>query len=200
MSSDLPLKTVIILGDANVGKSSIFSRFVNDRFSTIYMPTIAIDFKIKICDVNGSQTKLRIYDTSGRSRFNTIIGAYIPKADRVIIVYDKEDLKSFHNIKFWMNMVQRQIENSNSLIDYDHTDQKFTSDHFRNFMERSKLDIILVENKSDLVDKIQVSTAIGQNFALDHKMDFIEVSALSGTGINELFMGLYFDVKEPECE
>lgn len=190
---DMPRKKIIILGDECVGKSSIMSQFVNNSFQLVYVPTIAVDAKTKICDFKGTQTKLCIYDTSGKARFNTIVEAYISKADRILIVYDKTDLRSFHNVKRWLDMVKTRIRNPGPilLIDkYDPGTKIDTLDH--------NLDIILVGNKSDLADKIEVSTDMGQQFASDHNMDFVEVSALDNMGIDEIFGVSTIDVKEPE--
>ena len=41
------MKIINILGDINVGKTSILSRFSYGSFEPAYMPTLGIDFFIK---------------------------------------------------------------------------------------------------------------------------------------------------------
>lgn len=47
---DVLLK-LIIIGDSSVGKSCLLLRFTEDNFPTCHMPTIGIDFKIKIVSI-----------------------------------------------------------------------------------------------------------------------------------------------------
>lgn len=167
----LPRKKILLLGDSNVGKSNILFRFVRDAFYSDYIPTVGCDFLTKIKYFNGEEAKLIIWDTSGQRRFDTITKPYISGCDLIIIVYNKTNKKSFENIRRWLDMVNDKIKDPN---------------------------IILVGNKADLVDQIQVSTEMGQQFASDHGMTFVETSALSGMGIEAVFnYAASFDIKEP---
>lgn len=159
-SKDLPRKKIILLGDENVGKSSIIQRFVYDEFYVYYTPTMGCNFECKICDFNGEKSKLIIWDVSGQRRFSTITRPYISGSDLVIIVYNKTNISSVENINYWLDMVKTQIQNPH---------------------------MVLVGNKADLIDQVQVSTEMGQTFASNHGMDFVEVSALNDMDINIIF-------------
>ena len=52
-----------MLGDMGVGKTCVLLRYTHDSFSSTFITTIGIDFKIKIVDVDGIKTKLQIWDT-----------------------------------------------------------------------------------------------------------------------------------------
>ena len=52
------LMKVIIIGDSSVGKTCLLLRFVDDIFSVSHMPTIGIDFKLKMMDVGNKRVKL----------------------------------------------------------------------------------------------------------------------------------------------
>jgi GTPase SAR1 family protein len=43
--------SVIIIGESNVGKSALVSRFINDKFDAILKPTIGADFAKKYITV-----------------------------------------------------------------------------------------------------------------------------------------------------
>lgn len=66
---------VKIIGDSAVGKSSIVMRFVEDQFSESMAPTIGVDYKSKIFEVEGKNVKAIIWDT-GKVKHNqtTIAG------------------------------------------------------------------------------------------------------------------------------
>lgn len=50
-----------MLGDADVGKTSLLVRFCDDTFSD-FIATIGIDFKIKTIQIDGETVKLQIWD------------------------------------------------------------------------------------------------------------------------------------------
>ena len=50
---------VILIGDANVGKSSLISQFCNDKFMDTVASTVGVDFYIKDFDINEKKVKVR---------------------------------------------------------------------------------------------------------------------------------------------
>ena len=55
-----------------VGKTSLLLRYANDTFSSTFITTIGIDFKIKTISLGGKRVKLQIWDTAGQEQFRTI--------------------------------------------------------------------------------------------------------------------------------
>ena len=60
---------VLLIGDSGVGKTCLLLRFANDGFSSAFITTIGIDFKIKNLELDGTRVKLQIWDTAGQERF-----------------------------------------------------------------------------------------------------------------------------------
>jgi small GTP-binding protein len=56
---------VIIIGDSNVGKTSILRAFLNKEIPKTHLPTIGIDFSLKTINVDDKKIKLQIWDTAG---------------------------------------------------------------------------------------------------------------------------------------
>ncbi len=70
-SDDVPghnCQRLVLLGSAKVGKTSIVSRFLHDKFEDQYTPTIE-DFHRKIYRIRGEAYRLDIIDTSGNNPF-----------------------------------------------------------------------------------------------------------------------------------
>ena len=61
------IKTVVV-GDGAVGKSCLLLRFSDDQFTTSFITTIGIDFKIRTLELDGKRVKLQIWDTAGQVR------------------------------------------------------------------------------------------------------------------------------------
>ncbi len=64
---------VVLVGDQNVGKTSVISRFIHDSFEmsskVIYLiikPTVGIDFITKTMQVDGETLRLQLWDTAGQ--------------------------------------------------------------------------------------------------------------------------------------
>ena len=49
---DLQIK-LLMIGDSAVGKTSLLLRYANDTFSSTFITTIGIDFKIKTVHLSG---------------------------------------------------------------------------------------------------------------------------------------------------
>ena len=56
--------------------------------------------------------------------------------------------------------------------------------------------LLLVGNKSDMIDDRQVSAEVVEEFATEHDMRYIEVSALTGENVVKAFEGLAVDIFE----
>nr|XP_031362729.1 ras-related protein Rab-13 [Lonchura striata domestica] len=67
---------LLLIGDSGVGKTCLVIRFAEDNFSSTYISTIGIDFKIRTVDIDGKKIKLQVWDTAGQERFKTITTAY----------------------------------------------------------------------------------------------------------------------------
>jgi len=89
---------LLLIGDSDVGKSSILLRFIDDVFEHIHS-TIGVDFKLKILNINGKKVKLTIWDTAGQERFRTLTASYYRGVDGAILVYDITNRNSFENLQ-----------------------------------------------------------------------------------------------------
>jgi Ras-related protein Rab-8A len=166
---DLLIK-LLLIGDSGVGKSCLLLRFCEDQFTPSFITTIGIDFKIRTIDLDGKRVKLQVWDTAGQERFKTITTAYYRGAMGILLVYDVCDEKSFNNIRSWYSNVQQHA--SENVV------------------------LILVGNKSDMVDKRVISTEQGKALADELGIPFIESSAKTTDNVEETFFSLARRVKE----
>ena len=82
------LVKLLLIGDSGVGKSCLLLRFADSTFTSAYITTIGIDFKIKNVEVGGKRVKLQVWDTAGQERFRTITKAYYKGAQGILMVFD----------------------------------------------------------------------------------------------------------------
>ena len=152
---------VLLLGNSNVGKSSLFLRFVDDIWNDTFVPTIGVDFKIKTFDIDEKKIKMQIWDTAGQERFNNIIASYYRGAHGILLIYDVTDKDSFKNLNNWLIEIEKNAS--------------------KNVLK------VLIGNKSDLEDKRVITYNQGKEFADNFGLKFIETSAKKNLNVNEAF-------------
>jgi GTPase SAR1 family protein len=54
---------LILLGESGVGKTSIISRYVNDKFNDNFVTSSTMSYVAKIIEKNKTKIKLNIWDT-----------------------------------------------------------------------------------------------------------------------------------------
>ena len=155
---------VLLLGNSNVGKSSLFLRFVDDIWNDTFVPTIGVDFKIKTFDIDEKKIKMQIWDTAGQERFKNIIASYYRGAHGILLIYDVTDKDSFKNLSNWLIEIEKNA-NKNVLK-------------------------VLIGNKTDLEDKRVVTYNQGKEFADTYGLKFLETSAKKNLNVSEAFITL----------
>ena len=160
---DIKIK-LLMIGDSGVGKSCLVLRFSNNEFTSSFITTIGIDFKIKTCEIAGKRVKLQLWDTAGQERFRTITNAYYRGAHGVLLVYDVTDEHSFMNIRSWMNNIHEHANESIS---------KF-----------------IVGNKCDMINDRAVTQERGKALANEYNVPFYETSAKNDINVEKVFIDI----------
>ena len=92
---------VLLLGDANVGKTSILLKFDNPDSNKITNPTIGSDFKQKDMIVDNTKVTLQVWDTAGYEQFQSLGYAFYRGTDACALVFDISSRESFEHIDKW---------------------------------------------------------------------------------------------------
>ena len=157
---------VAIVGSGSVGKSCLVLRFINDKFVAKYNPTIQDEYHKDVI-VDGCAVRLEILDTAGQDEFSQLRDTFLKEGRGIIIVYAIDSATSFDDVDQIHEQVLRIKEGS-----------------------PQKPILTLAGNKCDLEDNREVTSAQGKEKADSWSCPFIETSALSGTGVTELFEGI----------
>eukprot|EP00831_Metopus_contortus_P038327 TRINITY_DN30148_c0_g1_i1.p1 TRINITY_DN30148_c0_g1~~TRINITY_DN30148_c0_g1_i1.p1 ORF type:complete len:207 (-),score=29.22 TRINITY_DN30148_c0_g1_i1:135-755(-) len=152
--------SVIVLGNCQVGKTSMIIRYTEDKFSESFSTTLGVDFKMKKMELDGWNVKMQIWDTSGQERFRTITKNYYEKAMGVVLVYDATDPKSFEEIENWM----QQLDN-----------------HAKPFTQK-----VLVGAKYDK-DNVKITPEQGKELGEEYGIRFFQTSSKTGENVDETF-------------
>jgi Ras-related protein Rab-1A len=155
------LAKIVLTGGSQSGKTSILAKFTDRLFPSQYIATIGVDFAVKTLNINGKSIKLQIWDSAGQERFRSITAAYYRGAHAIMLVCDVTSEQSYSDLSDWMEEVKK----------YGH----------------ENVEVLLVANKSDLEEERCVTEQQCQQFAIQHDLDVMYVSAKTGENINEAF-------------
>jgi len=97
MDEDLEAKCVII-GDGNVGKSSMISAFIKSEFLAEYKPTV-FDTHQKTVVVDGRKIKISYLDTAGQECFSRVRTLNYSGTDVILLCFSVIDQKSMMNVR-----------------------------------------------------------------------------------------------------
>ena len=110
---------MILVGDSNAGKTSLFRKISKNVFNEKMVSTIGIDkttleYEINIKE-NEKEVKKNIqillFDTAGQERYLSSTKSYYKRANGVILLYSIIDKSSFDNLTKWLNEVNKVLDN-----------------------------------------------------------------------------------------
>eukprot|EP01083_Nonionella_stella_P078553 215046_1 len=151
---------LILLGDCQVGKSSLVMRFVKNEFDQYKFPTIGATFLTQSCKVGAYEVKYEIWDTAGQEKYRSIAPLYYRGASCALVVYEIGSEESYENATKWIDEV-RTIEGDHVLI-------------------------ALAGNKVDLAGR-KVMKDDAYEYAKRNNFIFYETSAKTSQNVKELF-------------
>lgn len=127
------LYKVLVVGEANTGKTSIIKRFVHGIFSNNYKSTIGVDFALKVLEWSPNTiVRLQLWDIAGQERFGNMTRVYYKEALAAIVVFDVSAPKSFEAVERWKHDIDDKVK----------------------LADGGKIPVVLLANKSDLLDDL----------------------------------------------
>ncbi|KAG8039872.1 hypothetical protein G9C98_000601 [Cotesia typhae] len=152
---------LLIIGNSSVGKTSFLFRYADDSFTSAFVSTVGIDFKVKTVFRHDKRVKLQIWDTAGQERYRTITTAYYRGAMGFILMYDITNEESFNSVQDWITQIKT-----------------YSWDNAQ---------VILVGNKCDMEDERVVSFERGKQLAEQLGVQFFETSAKENINVKAVF-------------
>ena len=165
----------VVLGDTNVGKSSLIDRFCNDKFTLTYTPTtrkvnylrinnlVEMSYICKTITLSGKKLKLKIWDTPGQTDADSVLSHCCKGMNGFILMYSTQDPDSLRNLKFWIENLEKKLS--------------------------SKLKAVVVGNKIP-GQEVQINYKDVEQFVLEHNLRHFEVNVQDDLEIDMPFLEL----------
>ena len=110
-------KRIIMLGNSNVGKTSIVLQYTRKEFKSEQFATLAIDFAKKETKYKDISIELQIFDTNGSDKFTTFLPrSYYRKANGILLVCSIDDKKSFTDLNIWIENLKENCDNKTNVV------------------------------------------------------------------------------------
>ncbi|NMC08117.1 MAG: GTP-binding protein [Candidatus Lokiarchaeota archaeon] len=153
---------LVIVGDPNVGKTSLVIQFTEKAFRKTYLPTIGVNITEKTISHEGEQFTMVLWDIAGQSKFQKMRKHFYSGASGVILVFDLTKKESLPSIKDWYEDVKKSLEGQ-------------------------PLNCVLLGNKNDLPDQRQVPELEAKSMAAALQVPYFETSARTGENVDKVF-------------
>ncbi|XP_013417251.1 GTP-binding protein Rhes [Lingula anatina] len=166
---------LVIVGTARAGKTSIVSRFLNDKFEEKYTPTIE-NFHRKVYRIRGEAYRLDILDTSGNDPFPAMRRLSLLSGDIFIIVFSVDNMESFEEAKRLRDQIQEV--------------KSFCPPGSKKFRH---IPMVLVGNKLDRADHHRAVNSMEVNRYIESQSGcaYVEASAKKDWNIEDIFLKLF---------
>jgi len=121
---------VALIGDGNVGKTSICFRLIDDKFDSIYVPTV-FETSPFTMTLHGTDYNLLITDTAGQETYDTLRKSvvYALNIDVFVLCYAINDERSYKNvIEQWIPELKQNAANKPVILVGTKSDLRKTQD------------------------------------------------------------------------
>ncbi len=91
-------KKVILTGSFGVGKTSLFERFINNKFEDKYLTTIGVKVGKKLVNTAKGDLSMMIWDIAGEVAQNKVPTSYFLGTSGIVYVFDVTRPSTYGNI------------------------------------------------------------------------------------------------------
>lgn len=101
---------ILVIGDPNVGKTSIIKQTALNCFTTNYRATIGVDFIVKRFNYKkDTLIRMQLWDVAGQERYGNMTRVYYKDAIGALLVFDVTRSQTFDSVKNWKDDLNHKV-------------------------------------------------------------------------------------------
>jgi small GTP-binding protein len=163
---------ISVIGDSQVGKTSLMRKFTNSPFDRAYDKTLGVKVSLLDNEIEGNIVRLQFWDIAGGKEYHFLRPSFYRNSIGAIIVFSLEDnekgKESFNHIPEW---------------------------HKEIIINCGEIPVYIFANKVDLVEENKLDESNIKNLVKENNLrGYYLTSAISGNSFIELFKGISEDL------
>ncbi len=165
-------KKICMLGESAVGKTSLISRFVFNEFDDKYITTLGTKVSkktvsVETIDQDGENVNINVtialWDVIGQQQYHSLVLKYFKNSDGGLVVADGSRFETVGQLRKWIGSFFNTV---------------------------GKVPILLLINKSDLIDVDSFKKQILDELNIEFGSKYFFTSAKTGQNVEEAFLTL----------
>ncbi len=157
---------ICLVGDSQVGKTSLIRRYVHEEFDDAYISTLGAKISKKDITLDTEKgayrVQMTVWDIMGEKGLTDLLkDSYFDGAGGLVAVCDLTRKDTLEGLEDWIMTSDAQV---------------------------GRIPITFVGNKLDLKDEMNVATGEIQDYARTHESPYFLTSAKTGENVNAVFL------------
>ena len=154
---------VIVVGDPDVGKTELITKFATNQFEEKYLPTVGVSILKQPIELeeHNITVNLMFWDIAGQPQFYMLHRPYFNGADGMLLVFDITRSSTFSNVNNWYS----------AAVKYG----------------LSGIPRLLIGNKVDLAEERKIILPMAEHLSEKLSAPYFETSAITGENVKLVF-------------
>ncbi|MCB0643998.1 MAG: GTP-binding protein [Phaeodactylibacter sp.] len=159
-------KKIILTGSFGVGKTSLFNKFLYNKFNEKYLTTIGVKVDKKIIEIDQHEVSLLIWDIAGEVTQDKVPHSYFLGASGVIYVFDLTRPNTYENLSIELEYLRTKVPDGVIKVVGNKTDL-LDPPLLRDFVEQSGVHYDLLTSAKTGENVEALFHSIGREFVLN---------------------------------
>ncbi|EJD02068.1 signal transducer [Fomitiporia mediterranea MF3/22] len=165
-------KKLVVVGDGGCGKTCLLIVYAENRFPEAYVPTVFENYVTQVT-FEGKCIELALWDTAGQEEYDRLRPLSYPESDVILIVFSVDFPTSLANVQDkWFPEVAHFCEGTPLVLVATKIDLR-RDDQTRRMLAAQ--------------GQVPVSSETGSDVAREIGAKYVECSAKTGTGVQDVF-------------
>ncbi len=180
---------IIVVGDGNVGKTSLINQYLYKEFKENYPSTVAGDKSFHKLKIDDEEYTIQLWDTAGQEIYRNVNKLFFKNSNIVIFVYDITSKSSYENIlKYWYDEIMSILKKEDIVCGI--------AGNKVDLYEKEKVNFEEVKKYAKSIGAYAKETSAKNYESINHLIQFLVKKYISISDKNEIKKGFQLSIPE----